>query len=326
MMELNPKNARMLSMLGQRGSIFGVALPEIADERDDVLVLTADTVLFSSLSKFQARHPDKLLNLGIAEQNLLGVASGLAKEGNCVLVTTYATFLTMRAFEQMRDNLGYMRFNVKAVGASGGLAIGMFGNTHYAIEDIALMRVVPNITVLSPADAGEALKMAHAVCQIEGPVYLRLTGGLNCPVVYKEEYDFQIGRADILREGSDLALIAAGTMVAESLKAAELLAEQGLEATVVNMHTIKPLDMGTLDRVFSAHKAVMTVEEHSIIGGLGGAVAEYKAGLKNAPPLLITGIPDAFPQAGEQAHLLESLGLTAEPLAQTAADFFNRVK
>ena len=326
MMDLNPKNARMLSMLGQRGSIFGVALPEIANEQNELMVLTADLALLSGLGKFQSQHPDKLLNLGIAEQNMLGVASGLAKEGCCVFVTTYATFLTMRAYEQIRNNLGYMKFNVKVVGASAGVVMGMSGNTHYAIEDLAIMRVVPNMTVLSPADAGEALKMAHAVCDLDGPVYIRLTGGLNCPVVHKEEYDFKIGRANVLREGRDLAMVATGTMVSECLKAAELLAAKGLvDSTVVNMHTIKPLDTTALDQIFATHRAVVTVEEHSRLGGLGGSVAEYKSGLKSSPPMLIIGLPDAFPRADEQSFLLEQAGLTAPHLAESAEHFFNKV-
>ncbi|MDR1656437.1 MAG: transketolase [Deltaproteobacteria bacterium] len=326
MMELSPKNVRMLSMLGQRGSIFGVALLEIAREHSDLMVLTADLALLSGLGKFQSQYPDQLLNLGIAEQNMLGVASGLAKEGNCVFVTTYATFLTMRAYEQIRDNLGYMQFNVKLVGASAGLAMGMSGNTHYAIEDLAIMRVVPNMTVLSPADAGEALKMAQAVCDIDGPVYIRLTGGLNCPVVYKEEFDFKIGRAQVLTEGSDLALIACGTMVAEALKAAELLRARGLEVTVINMHTVKPLDTEILDRVFAAHRAVVTIEEHSCLGGLGSAIAEYRCSFKSVAPLLIIGLPDAFSRADEQPFLLEQAGLTASRLADSADKFFNEVK
>lgn len=326
MMEINPKNARMLSMLGQRGSIFGVALPEIAARRDDLLVLTADLALLSGLGKFQTQHPDKILNLGIAEQNMVGVAAGLAKEGNCVFVTTYATFLTMRAYEQIRNNLGYMKFNVKLVGASAGLVMGMSGNTHYALEDLAIMRVIPNMTVLSPADGAEALKMAHAVCDLDGPVYIRLTGGLNCPVVHKEEYDFKIGRAEKLREGSDLVLVACGTMVFESLKAAELLSQRGLNTTVINMATLKPLDTNALDQVFAAHKAVVTVEEHSRLGGLGSAVAEYKSGLKTAPPQLMLGLEDIFPRPDEQAFLLEQAGLTAGALADRAETFYNQVK
>jgi transketolase len=324
MLELTPKNVRMLSMLGQRGSIFGVAMPEIASIRQDLRVLTADLALLSGLSKFQALHMDKYLNLGIAEQNMIGVAAGLAKEGNCVFVTTYATFLSLRAFEQIRLNLGYMKFNVKAVGSSAGVIMGMLGPTHYAFEDLALMRALPNMLVLSPADAGEALKMAHAVCEHNGPAYIRLTGGLNCPVVHKNEYNFQIGRAEVLREGSDVALISVGTMVAECLKTADILAASGLDSTVVNMSTIKPLDTVVLDNIFTAHKIVATVEEHSRIGGLGGAIAEYKCGLKNAPPLLILGLPDSFPMADDAEALLEKAGLTSQLLAKSIKSFYDK--
>lgn len=325
MTELNAKNARMMSMLGQRGSIFGLALPEIAASNDKLRVLTADLGLLSGLGKFQSQYPDKLINMGIAEQNMLGVAAGLAKEGNCVFVTTYATFLSMRAFEQIRNNLGYMGFNVKAVGSSAGLAMGMSGNTHYTLEDLAIMRSIPNLTVLSPADAGQAYKMAHAVAAIDQPVYLRLTGGLNCPVVYKEEFDFAIGRAISLRQGQDVAIVATGTMVSESLKVASLLAEAGLQASVVDMHTLKPLDTAVLDAVFASHPAVVTVEEHSIIGGLGGAVAEYKAALPDAPPLLRLGLPDAFFKPAEQGYLLEQCGLVAPTMAVTIGEFLDKI-
>ena len=185
MLELTSMNARMWSRLGQRGAVFGVALPELAKTQADLRVITADLGLLSGLDRFKTANPEKYLNVGIAEQNMIGVAAGLAKEGNCVFVTTYATFITLRSCEQIRHNLGYQRYNVKVVGSSSGLVMGMSGNTHYAIEDIAIMRAIPNLLVLSPADSGEAVKMAEALVKTEQPAYLRLTGGLNCPIVYK---------------------------------------------------------------------------------------------------------------------------------------------
>lgn len=322
MTEITARSARMLSMLGQRGSIFGIALPEIAGENENVFVMTADLGILSGLTKFQKSFPDKYINMGIAEQNMLNVAAGLAKEGNCVFVTTYATFVTMRSFEQVRNNLGYMKYNVKIVGSSAGVAMGMSGNTHYAIEDISLMRSIPNVTVISPADAGEALKTAYAVAKIKTPVYIRLTGNLNCPVIYKEEYDFEIGKAITLRKGNDIAFIACGTMVNECLKAAELLANKGIEAEVINMHTIKPIDTATLSNIFKKVKVIVSVEEHSIIGGLGSAIAEYKAQLRNVPPQLFIGLPDAFGRADEQSYLLNQYGLTAEKIAERSIDFY----
>ena len=326
MMELNPTNARMLSRLGQRGSIFGLALPDLAQSRPDVRVLTADLALLSGLTKFQSLHPEKFLNLGIAEQNLAAVAAGLAQEGCRVFITTYATFLTMRAFEQLRHNLGYVKLNIKAVGSSAGLVMGMSGPTHYAVEDIALMRVIPNLTLLSPADAGEALKMACAAADLEGPVYLRLTGGLGCTVVHQEEYELVIGRARLLREGTEAAVLATGTLVHESLKAAEILAGRGLSVAVYNMHTLKPLDAETLAGVFQIYPAVVTVEEHSRLGGLGGAAAEVRAGLKGAAPLKILGLPDHFPKADDQASLWRKFRLSAPDLAEDIAAFCEAVR
>ncbi len=321
MMEINPRNARMLSMLGQRGSVFAMALLDIAQSNDAIRVLTADLGLLSGLGKFVAMHPDKYLNVGIAEQNMLGIAAGLAKEGNCVFVTTYATFITMRSFEQIRDNLGYMKFNVKVIGASGGLAMGMSGNEHYALEDIALMRSIPNMIVLSPADGVEALKMAYAISEIDQPVYMRLTGGLNCPMIYKEDYDFQIGKAVRLREGKDVAIIAAGTMVDVALKAAALLDQDGVQAAVINMHTIKPIDTDLLDELCEECPCIITLEEHSKIGGLGSAVAEYKTSKRHAPPHLMLGLPDQFGQVAEHEFLLEKYGLNAPKIAEQIKKF-----
>ncbi|MEA5136736.1 MAG: transketolase C-terminal domain-containing protein [Candidatus Fimivivens sp.] len=316
MLEITSISARTWARLGQRGAIFGIALPEIIKENKDIRVITADLALLSGLDRFKTSNPDKFINAGIAEQNMMGIAAGLAKEGNCVFATTYATFIAMRSFEQIRHNLGYMKYNVKVVGASSGIVMGMSGNTHYAIEDIAIMRAIPNMTVLSPADSVEAVKMAEAVSRLDGPAYIRLTGELNCPMVYKTDYDFEIGKGVVLQQGEDVAIIAAGTMVAESIAAAKLLNENGKSVTVINMHTIKPLDTQLLDEVFAKHKLIVTVEEHSIIGGLGSAVAEYKSGIADAPVQMMIGMPDMFGKAGEYKYLLEQYGLTAKAIAE----------
>lgn len=309
-------NVKMWSRLGQRGTLFGVALPELARSCENLRVVTADLGLLSGLDRFKTANPDKYLNVGIAEQNMIGISAGLAKEGNCVFATTYATFITMRSFEQIRHNLGYLQYNVKIVGSSSGVVMGMSGNTHYTLEDIALMRAVPNMTVLCPADSVETVKMAETLVEMEGPAYLRLTGELNCPVVYEENYPFKIGKGIVLRQGSDVAVIAAGTMVSEVLKTAKHLDEDGISCTVVDMHTIKPLDKKLLQELFSSHRLIVTVEEHSTIGGLGSAVAEYKAGIPNSPGQIMIGLPDAFGKAGEYQYLLEQYGLTAAGIAQ----------
>lgn len=316
MLEITSINVRMWSRLGQRGAIFGVALPELAMSHENLRIVTADLGTLSGLDRFKTANPDKYLNVGIAEQNMVGIAAGLAKEGNCVFATTYATFITMRSFEQIRHNLGYLKYDVKIVGSSSGIVMGMSGNTHYALEDIALMRAIPNMTVLSPADSVEAVKMAQALVKMDGPAYLRLSGDLNCPMVYKEDYLFEIGKGVVLKKGTDVALIATGTMVSESLKAAEQLKQEGISCSVVDMHTIKPLDQELLGELFVSHRLLVTVEEHSTIGGLGSAIAEYKAGFPNSPRQIMIGLPDAFGKAGEYTYLLEKYGLTANAIAE----------
>jgi len=323
MQELIQRNFNTWSRLGQRGSIFGMALPEIAQKNEQLRVVTADLGLLSGLDRFKKAFPNQYINVGIAEQNMIGIAAGLAKEGNCVFTTTYATFISLRCLEQIRHNLGYMKFNVKIVGSSSGYAMGMSGNTHYAIEDIAVMRAIPNMTIISPADATEAYLAAFAVSETVTPTYIRLTGQMNCPMVYKEKYKFEIGKGVVLKKGSDVALIGTGTIIHEILDSANILEDEGISCSVINMHTIKPLDTNLLDIIFNEHRLVVTAEEHSIIGGLGSAVAEYKSGKINAPPQFIIGIPDLFGKAAEYQHLLEQYGLTSE---QMAASIKNKLK
>ena len=277
MIEITPRNIRTWSMLGQRGTAFTMALPDIASDRKDVMVLTADLSLLSGLERFKETYPKQFLDIGIAEQNMIGVAAGLAKEGNCVFATTYATFISMRSYEQIRNNLGVMGFNVKVIGSSAGVAMGTSGNCHHSIEDLALMRVIPDMQVISPADGLETIKVIQAISKSKSPAYVRLTGNLNCPVVYKEDYEFQIGKGNVLKEGKDIAIIATGTLVAEALKVSELLNEHEIYPTVVDMHTIKPLDEELIRNLSDSHSVIYTLEEHSIIGGLGGAVAECLA-------------------------------------------------
>ncbi|MCL2199343.1 MAG: transketolase [Defluviitaleaceae bacterium] len=319
MQELNKRTIRTWSRLGQRRTFFGEAIPEIAENKN-IMVTAADCGETSGISRFRKSFPDKYVNVGIAEQNLIGISAGLAKEGACVFATTYAIF-TLRCLEQIRQNCGYMGFNVKVVGASAGFAMDIGGSTHHAIEDIAAMRAIPNMTVVSPADAAEAYLAAHAVSEINTPVYVRLTGQANCPMIYSEPYDFKIGKGVVLKKGTDIALIGNGILLAEVQKTAEILEEKGVSCTVVNMHTIKPLDTELLDELFNNHKLIVTVEEHNIIGGLGSAVAEYKATLSNAPRQIIIGVPDCFGKAGEYMYLLEQYGLTAAQIAETTRSF-----
>jgi transketolase len=317
---INAANARTWSMLGSRGT-FGVAILDAAPSFDDLMVLTADLCITSGLERYRNSCPDKFLNVGIAEQNMVGIAAGLAKEGYNTFATSFANFAAMRAYEQIRVHLGYMGSNVKVIGLASGLAMGQFGNTHYGIEDLALMRAVPGLTVLAPADGAEIVKTVNVLMEHKGPVYVRLTGAMNNPVVYREDYDFAIGKASILRQGTDLSIFACGTMVYESLMAAKILYEQGISASVINMHTLKPLDNDAIEWACSYSKLLVSVEEHSIVGGLGGAIAEYTAKRGNAPKQLFIGLPDKFGKNGDYKYLLQKYGLTGGQIATTIGSF-----
>ena len=273
-MVVKASNIRAWSRLGQRGSVFAIAFPEIAKEKDNLKLLTADLALLSGMDRFIAANPDKFLNVGIAEQNMIGIASGLAMEGFCVFATTYASFIAVRSLEHIRQHLSNMKCNVKLIGSAAGVVAAKSGVSHWATEDLAFMRVLPNMTVLSAADSLEAIKMAQYAASISNPVYIRLSGGLDCPIIYKEDYYFEAGKMVQLLEGSDVAIIGTGLMVAEALRAAELLAEKGIFAAVYNLHTIKPLDKETLEDIFAKFSLVVTVEEHNVFGGRGSSVAE----------------------------------------------------
>ena len=315
-MKVSRANIRAWSRLGQRGSFFGVAMPDIAKEKDNLKLLTADLSLLSGMDRFIASYPEKFLQVGIAEQNMIGIAAGLAMEGDCVFATTYASFIAVRSLEHIRQHLSHLKCNVKIVGSSAGVVAARSGISHWATEDLAFMRVLPNLTVFSAADSLEAIKMAQCAAELEGPAYIRLSGGLDCPVVYEEDYDFVPGRMVTLREGKDVAILATGLMVSESLKAASLLQEKGIHAAVINVHTIKPLDKEKLDELFASNPLLVTVEEHNVLGGMGSAVAEYKATKDNTPRQIFIGFPDSFAKAGTQQYIWEQIGLTGAQIAQ----------
>lgn len=324
MLEITPASVRQWSRLGSRG-VFGQAILSLGETLDSLMVLTADLRNSSGLDRFRISYPDKFINVGIAEQNMIGVAAGLAKEGYCAFATSFAPFIAMRSSEQVRMNMGYMNLNVKAVAIGSGLAMGMLGNSHYGLEDLAVMRSIPNITIVSPADCAEVVKTVYAAAAFDGPMYIRLTGVANGPIVYTQDYPFEIGRAITLREGSDITIIANGTMVYEALDAARALDEHGISSTVVNMHTVKPLDLAVIDKAIATSRMIVTIEEHSKIGGLGSAVAEYKCEWQNAPPQQLLGLPDAYGKAGEHRYLLDKYGLTGPQIALTVREKYLRL-
>lgn len=312
MIAFSPMNVRVWSMLGSCGA-FGQAALELPEVDDKIVMLTSDLCVFSGLERFKAKSPDRLYNVGIAEQNMIGVAAGFAKEGFVPFATTYATFASMRCADQVKVNMGYMGLPIKLVGLTAGFAVGALGATHMSLEDMAVMRAIPNMTVLSPADCTATVKAVLAAATCPGPVYLRLSGPMPNPIVYKGECSFEIGRANTLRDGTDISIIATGSMVYQALKTADLLQRDGLSAEVVDMHTIQPLDESAVDRACD-RKLVVTIEEHSVIGGLGSAIAERLACRIKHPPLLIIGHQGKYPLAGAYADLIRQDGLDAESI------------
>lgn len=321
MIQITKRDAKIWSRMGARAT-YGMAIMEMAKQRDDFYVMSADLCQSSGLFKFREEFPNRFINSGIAEQNLIGVAAGLAKDGTCIFASSFSPFITMRACEQVRMNMGYMQLNVKTVGLGSGLIMAQLGNSHYGIEDGSVMRVIPGITVVNPADGVEIMKTVEALCDYPHPAYLRLTGGPGLPIVYEEDIDFQIGKAIIVREGKDIAIIACGTMVYYAKQAAEILAEKGIDASVIDMHTIKPLDTAAIDAELGK-KLLVTVEEATIVGGLGSAVAEHLAPKKAKPAQLMLGIKDTYPHAGTYQYLLENCRLTGPQIAE---DIVNALK
>jgi len=323
MLEINSANCRQWSRMGSR-AVFGQAILNLAATKHNLMVLSADLGNSSGLGRFKKKYPEKFLNVGIAEQNMIGISAGLAKDDFVVFASSFAPFISMRSSEQIRMNLGYMNLNVKAVAIGSGISMTFLGNSHYGIEDVAVMRSIPNLTVVSPADCAEVVKTVYAAAEFDGPMYIRLTGAMNNPVVYKEDYNFEIGKAIAITEGHDITIFANGSMVYESLEAAKILNDHSISAAVVNMHTIKPLDTAVIDTAIRSSKLIVTVEEHSVIGGLGSAIAEYKTVFNNAPPQVIIGLPDCFLKAGDYKYMLEEYGLTSSQIAQKILKHFVR--
>lgn len=291
---------------------YGKALVELAAVNDKVVVLDADLAGATMTKYFKAACPERFFDCGIAEGNMMNIGAGLSTMGLVPFCSTFAMFGAGRAYEQIRNSIAYPKFNVKICCSHAGVSVGEDGGSHQAIEDIGLMRMIPGMTVIVPADAKEARKATFALAAFKGPVYMRLAR-LATPV-FDEEYPFEIGKANVLREGKDVAVFACGLMVNEALEAAKLLAAEGIEISVINVHTIKPIDEACVSEYAAKCGNVVTVEEHSVIGGLGDAVAGVLMGKINCKFLKI-GVNDQFGQSGKAADVLREYGLTADQIA-----------
>ena len=304
-------NLKLLSMAGQGGSAFGVGLLDWIGSYDNLRVLSADMSTPAGLDKFKAAYPSHFLNVGIAEQNMIGVAAGLTDEGYKTVSVAQACFISMRCFEQVRQYCGYMGSPQVLVGIGSGVYLQHMGNTHYALEDIAIMRTIPGMQVIAPCDSLEAIKSLKSAIESNRPCYIRMFGGTNVPMVYKEDYDFEIGKSVKFGDGNVVQIVASGSMVAVALSVAEKLNAEGVSSYVTNMHTIKPLDESAIDMNV---KLIVSVEEHHLIGGLGDAVSNCLSVLPSHPKLLKIGIKDNFIPVGSYQYILDRCGLTSDKI------------
>lgn len=300
---------------------FSQTLEELAEEDPAIVAVVNDSLSSTRLVIFSQRYPHRIVNVGIAEQNMVGLSAGLANAGKLPFVCGATCFLTARAMEQIKVDLGYARNNVKLCGMSSGVAYGQLGPTHHSIEDLAWMRAIDHLVVMVPADDPETRMMVRAMAKMTGPAFLRLSR-LPVPDVHPKDYEFQVGVAPVLREGNDLTIIAAGIMVARALDAAQVLKLEGIEARVINMSTIQPLDRQKIEAAARETGLILTVEEHGVRGGLGGAVAEVVC-TSFPVPMKILGFPGFLP-TGSAEFLLERFGLTAEGIVKASHELLEQ--
>ena len=294
---------------------YGQTLVALGNERSDIVVMDADLAAATKTGMFKKAHPDKFFNAGIAEGNMIGIAAGLAAAGKTVFASSFAMFAAGRAFEQIRNSVAYPHLNVKIAASHAGVSVGEDGATHQCCEDIGIMRTIPGMVILNPADGPEAAAAVRAAADYDGPVYLRL-GRLAVPVFNEDTVDFTIGKGQLMRDGSDVTVIATGLEVAEAMQAADTLAAEGISVRVINMATIKPIDKDIILQAAADTGAIVTAEEHNVNGGLGSAVAEVLCESGKPVPMLRVGVEDTFGRSGPALELLELYGLTAPHIAE----------
>ena len=317
------REAQMYSRFGPR-AMFGQFMLDIAKKNKNLMVLSADLGRSSGLDRFKSEHPDKYLSVGISEQNLIGVSAGLAKEGYKVFVTSFAPFLSMRAIEHVRMNLGYMELPVNLVALGSGISMGFLGNSHYGLEDISIIRSIPNINISSPADSTELKKiLVDYTFNNRGPSYIRLTGVPGSPIVYHEDYQYTFNKIVTLKSGTNVLIISTGSVVSQALLAAKLLKTKNISCSVVNLHTLKPLDK-KINKIIGKYNFIVTVEEHTIIGGLSSIISELVAKNKSNPKILNIALPDKFDKTGSYNYLLDYHGLSGKKIANKIIKFLRK--
>ena len=313
------RNIKLWHSIGQRAT-YGLSIMELAKLDDKLVIVTSDTSTSAGLDRFKRKYPERYFDIGIAEQNTLGVAAGLANEGLNVFVSTFAPFQTMRCLEQIKINLAYMKIPLTFVGLASGVSLGYLGYSHCCIEDLGVLRSLPNINIISPSDTLETVKAVFASAKSKNPTYIRLTGDNSLKQINYDNYDFQIGPARQIIKGQKIAILATGTSVGESKKAVKKLSENGINCSLYNFHTIKPIDRISLDKIAQEYELIFTVEEHNIIGGLGSAVSEVLIQNKIKPLQFFLGIQDTYKNTGSYSEILENSGISSEEIYKKVID------
>ena len=316
MIDYSPRNIMEWTRMGMRKA-FGVFMKEIAKGHDDIIILAADIASSANLNDFKESFPKQFYNIGIAEQNMTGVASGLAKEGYNVFILSFAPFVSMRNYEAIRTLVGYMNLNVKIVALASGYSLGAQGNTHYCLEDISLMKTIPGLRVFSPADVVEEGKCLEYLAEYKGPAYVRLTGIDGSPAVFKADYEFRPEEPSELRDGNDVVILATGSVAAECVRASRLLKKEEIACGVYSCCQLKPFNTEFLRNKAEKSGLIVTAEEHFKTGGLGGIVCEEMCSLQEPKPVLRLGIGDEFPHAGNYTYLQTETGLTSQLIEDT---------
>ena len=323
MIDITKKKINLYSTIGSRAS-FGIAISEIEKDIENLMVLTCDVSTSAGLDRFRKNCEEKYVDLGISEQNLISVASGMASEGFQVITTTFAPFQTLRCCEQIKVNLGYMKNKVIMVGLASGLSLGSLGYTHCCLEDVAVLRGIPNLTILSPADSLETVKALVASLAHSESVYIRLTGSVPNEKVYEDDYNFEIGKAISLKDGDDISIFCTGPTVSNALKASEILKQKNINASVINFHTIKPIDKKIIMEEVEKKKYIFTIEEHNTFGGLGSAVSEIISKSKNQIILTTLGTNDKYSKSGNYKNLLKNYKLDIDSLVDKVTQVYKR--
>jgi len=311
--KLDASKIKLYSQIGTRAT-FGLACIELLKEYQNLMICTADVSTSAGLDRFRKKYPNNYVDVGIAEQNLIGVATGLSELNFKVITTTFSPFQTLRCLEQIKVNLGYMKNKIIMVGLASGLVLGPLGFTHASIEDVGALRSIPNINIICPSDSGELIKTLEQSILSENSTYIRLTGGANNKVINDNDYNFEMGKSIELLKGDEICIISNGQIISECLEAAKKLNDSGVSTTIINMHTIKPIDENKIREISKNYKLIVTVEEHNIIGGLGSAVSEVLSNIKNSPPLVFIGVNDYYEKGGNYFYLKNKYSISSDKI------------